>query len=100
MLSGQQRFTAVVNAFQLAQQLGEQLHVPHVDCRKLLELTLILAVMRQIMITVGNLDTFHIDGGRVRAVEEKSGGLSRSRKQGGPCRTSTGPCAYRLDYRP
>src|SRR6266568_3152199 len=64
-------FTAVVNSFQLAQQLSEQLHVPHVDCRKLRQLALILAVMRQVMIAVGNLDTVNIDGGRVRAVEKK-----------------------------
>src|ERR1700694_1693405 len=68
----QKGFTAVLNSFQLAQQLGEQFHVPHVDCRKLRQLALILTMMRQVVIAVGNLDTVNIDRGRVRAVEEKS----------------------------
>lgn len=58
----EQRLAAFLNAFEIPEQLRQQFHMRPVDGVELFQLAFVAAVMGEIVISIGDLNAFYIDG--------------------------------------
>ena len=70
----EQRVFAFVHGLEIADESGEQLHVPLVDDLELRYLALGFAVMREVVIAVGDRGAGDLEHGRADAVEQQGDG--------------------------